>query len=271
MGKRILSPAALLLGLTLFFGQPRSAKGLDIAVVICDVAMFSCPADDIVPGSLFQYIPNNTLRPNTYILQSFSADGFTGTFLTADSGGKYIYAWGTGTAVSDLNDAGLYLDVSMRQNYVTAPGKWTFGESLNSTCDAAAQAGPASIAAQGQVNGTNLAVLGFPGDCAAGGVIASAGGYNFTVGRVTQMLAGASFQFPAAGETINLPFGDDFPNPDINDGNFFTPGNIPEGFTQVQNTPEPSTVALIGLGVCAMAFFRIRSKSVRRSTHVVLR
>jgi hypothetical protein len=262
MGKLILSPAALVLGLTLFFGQPRSAKGLDVAVVICDVAMFSCPADDIVPGSLFQYIPNNTLRPNTYIVQSFSADGFSGTFLTADSGGKYIYAWGTGTATADANNTGLYLDVSFRQNYVTQSGSWTFGESLNANCNAAAQGDNASIAAQGQVNGNNLAVLGAPNDCGlnGGSVVASAGGYSLRVGRVTQMLGGVSYLLPAAGDTITMPFGDDFPNPDIDGGNFFTPGNIPAGFTEVQNTPEPSTLALLGFGICAMAFFRIRRK-----------
>jgi hypothetical protein len=261
MGKRILNPAALLFGLTLFIGHTPPAKALDVAVVICDVAMFSCPEQDIVPGSLFQFIPNNTLQANKYILQSFSADGFTGTFVTADSGGKFIYAWGTGTAVSNAADAGNYLDVSIRQNYVTASGKWTFGESLNANCDAAAQGGVASIAAQGQVNNNNMAVLGAPMDCGAAGgnVVASSGGYSLTVGKVTTMLIGASFQFPAAGETITLPFGDDFPNPDINNGDFITDTNIPSDLAQQQNTPEPSTLILMCGGICAMAALRRRS------------
>jgi hypothetical protein len=267
MGKRILSPAALLLGLTFFIGLPRSAKALDVAVVICDVSMFSCPADDIVPGSLFQFIPNNILGSNKYIVQGAGADGFTGTFVTADSGGLYIYAWGTGTATSNALDAGKYLDVSIRQNYSTVPsrlsGTWTFGESLSATCDAAAQGAGASIAAQGQVNGSNLAVLGTLGDCAAGGVVASAGGYKFNVGGVTQMLDGASFLMPAAGETITLPFGDDFPNPDINNGGFITNTDIPSGFTQQANTPEPSALAFMALWICLAAY--LRRRSVRRS------
>jgi hypothetical protein len=260
MGKRILSAAGLLFGLTLFIAQPRPAKALDVAVVVCDVAMFSCPEGDIVAGTLFQYIPNNTLGANKYIVQSFGADGFTGTFVTADSGGKYIYAWGTGTATSNAVDAGNYLDVSIRQNYVTVPGTWTFGESLNANCDAAAQGANASIAAQGQVNNNNLGVLGAPMDCGLnGGVVnSSSGGYILGVGKVTTMILGASFLFPAAGETINLPFGDDFPNPNIKDGKFITDTDIPEGITKQLNTPEPSTLVLMAAGICTMACLRRR-------------
>lgn len=264
MGKRILTPFGLLLGLTLFFGPARQAKALDVAVVICDVSMFSCPENDIVAGSLFQYIPNNVLGANKYIVQSFSADGYTGTFVTADSGGKYIYAWGTGTAVANAADAGLYLDVSMRQTYVTQSGKWTFGESLNANCNAAAQGDGSSIAAQGQVQGTNLAVLGSLGDCAGGNVVAQSTGYQFTLGTRTQMVAGVSFQLGAVGDTITLPFGDDFPDPSINFNdpnnplNLITDTNIPDGFTPQDNTPEPSTLALLCGGICAMALLRKR-------------
>jgi len=265
MGKHIFTPFGLLAGLTLFFGQAREAKALDVAVVICDVSMFSCPENDIVAGSLFQYIPNNVLGANKYIVQSFSADGYTGTFVTADSGGKFIYAWGTGTAVANAADAGLYLDVSMRQTYVTQSGKWTFGESLNANCNAAAQGDASSIAAQGQVIGTNLAVLGAPGDCGnnGGNVVASSNGYQFTLGTRSQMLAGVSFQLGAVGDTITLPFGDDFPNPDINNGDFITNTSIPAGFTQQVNTPEPSTLAVLCPGLCAMALLRKRLQRAR--------
>jgi len=260
MGKRILTPFGLLAGLTLFFGQAREAKALDVAVVICTVADFSCPEANIVGGTLFQYIPNNVLGANRYIVQSFSADGYTGTFVTADSGGKFIYAWGTGQAVANALDAGNYLDVSMRQTYVTAPGTWTFGESLNANCDAASQADASSIAAQGQVNGNNMAVLGAPGDCGQnnGSVIASSGGYLLNVGTRTQMLAGVSFKLGAVGDTITLPFGDDFPNPDINNGDFITNTTIPTDFTAQDNTPEPSTLAVMCAGLCAMALLRKR-------------
>jgi hypothetical protein len=273
MGKHILTPFGLLAGMTLFFGHAREAKALDVAVVICDVSMFSCPENDIVAGSLFQFIPNNVLLPNKYIVQSFSADGYTGTFVTADSGGKYIYAWGTGTAVANAADAGLYLDVSMRQTYVTQSGSWTFGESLNANCNAAAQGDASSIAAQGQVNGNNMPVLGAVGDCGnnGGNVVASSGGFSLGVGTRTQTLAGVSFQLGAVGDTITLPFGDDFPDPTINFSdpnnplNFITNTDIPNGFTPQANTPEPSTLGVMGVGICAIALLQKRFANALRS------
>jgi hypothetical protein len=274
---RVLFPAGLFLGLTLFVTLPHSAEAEDVALVICDVAQFSCPADDIVDGSLFQLIPNNLLRANRYIVQPINyADPlglvtFNGTFVTADSAGKYIYAWGTGTATANQGMAGLYLDVSIRQRYVTVPGTWSFSEMLNATCDANATAAPSSsIGFQGQVNNANLSVLGTPGDCAGGGVIAGAGPFVKNVGTVTTMLAGAQFLFAPGGafqQTITLPFGDDFPNPTINfndpnnPDNFITNLDIPQGFTQDANTPEPSYLVLLAAAIFAMAFLRTKNRT----------
>ena len=263
--------SGLLLGLTIFLAQPRPAKALDVAVVICDVGLFSCPAGDIVGDSLFQFIPGNLLRANHYIVQpvAYSDLGvsFTGTFVTADAGGKFIYAWGTGTA-TDNNAAlaGDFLDVSIRQNYVTVPGTWTFGETMSGGCDANATADTSSVASQGQVNGVNLpAVLGGVGDCATGSFSFAAGGFTRNVGTVTQMLAGAQFLFNAGNvpQSINLPFGSDFPDPTINDGNFITNTDIPDGFTQDMNTPEPSALALEFLAACFICGFAYQ-RSPRR-------
>jgi hypothetical protein len=81
------------------------------------------------------------------------------------------------------------------------------------------------------------------------------------------MLAGAQFLFNAGGlpQNINLPFGSDFPDPTINDGNFITNTDIPGGFTQETNTPEPSTLAfefLAGCFICGIAYRRSRRETV---------
>jgi hypothetical protein len=269
-----LYPAALWLGLSLFVALPRAAQAEDVAIVICDVAQFSCPEGDIVAGSLFQLIPNNLLRANRYIVQPINYvdpgfASFSGTFVTADAGGKFIYAWGTGTATVTAAMSNLYLDVSFRQNYVTVPGVWSFGEMLNANCDANAVADSSSIGFQGQVNGANLPTLGPQGDCAGTNIVASAGPFTKTVGTVTTMLAGAQFFFPAGGnfnQSITLPFGDDFPDPSINFNdpnnplNFITNLDIPDGFTQDANTPEPSYVVLLAAGMCGLWLARARSR-----------
>jgi hypothetical protein len=274
-----LYPAALWLGFSLFLALPRAAQAEDVAFVICDVALFSCPEGDIVAGSLAQLIPNNLLGANRYIVQPVKYDDlqglvdFTGTFVTADSGGKFIYAWGTGTATATAGMANLYLDVSIRQRYVTVPGLWSFGEMLNATCDPNAVADSSSIGFQGQVNNANLPVLGPMGDCAATNIVASAGPFTKTVGTVTTMIAGAQFFFPAGGnfnQIITLPFGDDFPNPSINFNdpnnplNFITNLDIPDGFTQDANVPEPSYVVLLAAGMSGLRFLRARPRRVSR-------
>jgi hypothetical protein len=270
-----LYPAALWLGLSLFMALPRAAQAEDVAIVICDVGQFSCPEGDIVGGSLFQLIPNNLLRANRYIVQPINYvdpgfASFNGTFVTADAGGKFIYAWGTGTATATAAMSNLYLDVSFRQNYVTVPGVWSFGEMLNANCDANAMADSSSIGFQGQVNGSNLPTLGAVGDCAAGNIVAGAGPFTKSVGSVTQMLAGAQFFFPAGGnfnQSITLPFGDDFPDPTIsfndtnNPLNFITNQDIPDGFTQDANVPEPTYVVLLAAG----GLWLVRARSRRAS------
>lgn len=255
----------LLLSLSIFVALTSVAQAEDVAIVVCDVAQFSCPEADIVGGTLFQLIPNNLLRANRYIVQPIVYNAgivsFSGTFVTADAGGKFIYAWGTGTATATAGMSNLFLDVSFRQNYVTVPGLWSFGEMLNANCDANAVADSSSIGFQGQVNGSNLPVLGPPGDCANTNIVASAGPFSKSVGSVTQMLAGAQFFFPAGGnfnQQITLPFGDDFPNPSLNFNdpnnplNFITNSDVPEGFIQEANAPEPAyvgwlAVAMLGL------------------------
>jgi hypothetical protein len=183
--------------------------------------------------------------------------------------------WGTGTATANAGMAGDYLDLSIRQNYVTAPGLWSFSEILSGTCDANAAGNPATVGLQGQVNGNNLAALGALGDCAGTPFTYSAVPAGLvTVGSVTQMIAGVQYFFPAGGgaafpESITLPFGDDFPNPSItfndpnNPFNFVTNTDIPISLTQQSNAPEPDTLALTGLGALALAAAGLRGSRRR--------
>jgi hypothetical protein len=88
------------------------------------------------------------------------------------------------------------------------------------------------------------------------------------------MLAGAQFFFAPGGafqQTITLPFGDDFPNPSINfndpnnPDNFITNVDIPQGFTEQANTPEPSYVVLLVGGMFGLALLRMRRAGSRMS------
>jgi hypothetical protein len=273
MSKPVAWPSCILLCFALFLGQTRHANADDVAIVICDVAAFSCPAADIVGNSLFQLIPNNLLGPNQYTVQSvvYNANGIdlNATFVTADSRGTYIYAWGTATVTATGAVAGDFLDVSIRQSYVTVPGTWAFGEMLTGSCDANAIGSAASVGFQGQVNAVNLPVIGPPGDCSLSPFSYTAGGILRGLGSITQMIGGVQYAFPEGGaynETITLPFGDDYPDPTINfndpnnPDNFITDTDIPAGFTEIANSPEPSTWYLVGSGIGALALLRKRSK-----------
>ena len=74
------------------------------------------------------------------------------------------------------------------------------------------------------------------------------------------MLAGAQFFFAPGGalqQTVTLPFGDNFNDPN-NPDNFITNVDIPQGFTEVTNTPEPSYVVLLAGAMLGLALLRMR-------------
>jgi hypothetical protein len=286
----IACPSALVLVSSLFLAQPRKAKADDVQIIVCTVAAFVCPIANTYANEGFLYTPGNLLFANTYTIQNVQLGGlgfadpdaffntFNATYVTADVAGKWIYMWGTATVTVNANVMAqaaaqgiqnLYVDVALRQNYVTTPGLWAFTEGLSANCDANAMGG-ASVAFQGQVNGSNLPVVGFPNDCVISPFfLIPTSPTSQTVGGITQLIGGVEYAFPVAGnypETITLPFGSEFPDPAINFNdpnnplNFITDADIPPGLTLVANTPEPSTWTLLGTGITALALLRKRHK-----------
>jgi hypothetical protein len=283
--------SALALVSSLFLTQPRPAKADDIQIIVCTVAAFVCPVGNTFANEGFLYVPGNTLLANTYTIQNVNLGGpgfldpnnffntFSATYVTADVGGKWIYLWGTATVTVNQNLAAkaaqlgiqnLYIDVALRQDYVTTPGLWTFNEGLSGSCDANAIAGNATVAFQGQINGFNMPVIAVPNICALSPFsLVPASPTLQTVGGITQLIGGVEYSFPANGnypETITLPFGDEFPDPAINfndpnnPDNFITNTDIPPGLTLVAITPEPSTWTLLGSGIATLALLRSHHK-----------
>jgi hypothetical protein len=158
----------------------------------------------------------------------------------------------------------LYLDVAVSQNYVTAPGVWSFGELNVGSCNAAAGAAGSTSTVLGLVNGAPMAPLTglCPGPFAVG-----SGPYVAGLGLVTNLSAAAQFVFgPSAGiQAITLPWGDDLPfdqtNFDFNSINngFITPDNIPGGFQDA--APEPASFSLMGGALCIAGFCLRRRKA----------
>ena len=288
IGRLVARPSALVWAFPLFLAQPRVAKADDVQVIVCTVADFVCPVANTFANEGFLYTPGNLLLPNTYTIQNVNLGGpgfldpdnffnsFSATYVTADVAGRWIYMWGTATVSmkQDLADEAnllgvknLYVDVALRQNYVTKPGTWSFNEGLAGNCDMNAMPG-AGVAFQGQVNGANLPVIGGAGDCAGSPFAFTNGPTLQGVGTVTQLIGGVEYQFSAAGnypETITLPFGSEFPDPAINFNdpnnplNFITNTDIPPGLTLVANVPEPASWMLLGSALGAIALLRRRA------------
>jgi hypothetical protein len=270
--KRISEFLPLFLLVALFVAQPNQAKATTVAAVICTGAEFPClPADVVDSGIRANGV--GLLGPNRYAILPFSFSdalmSFNGTVAVADSAGKFIYSWGTGTATAGGLGIGLYLDVGITQNYVTAPGGWGISEMNVGTCNATAAANASTSLLQGAVNGVALPVLGAIGDCAIAPFAYGAGPFAFTLGLNTNLTAAAQFFFApglAGVQTITLPWGDDFPDPTINFNdpndplNFITPSDLPNNFLDA--APEPATFGLVGgiLGMAAMVRRRFGRK-----------
>jgi len=249
----------------------QSAKATTVTAVICNNADFLCnqPGDVVIDSGIRTDLVG-LLGASQYTLLPFNfADAlmsFSGTVVAADAGAKFIYLWGTGTASTVAAPAGDYLDVTITQSYLTVPGPWGFSEIDVGTCNAVAQANASTSEMVGVVNGAALPVLGAAGDC-ANAPFAFAAGPGFTlVPAITTMTAAAQFFFAggAAGQTITLPWGDDFPDPTINFNdpnnpfNFITNTDIPAGFTLA---PEPAMSGLFGGGLLvAVSVWRRRGR-----------
>jgi hypothetical protein len=258
---------------------PTSAHAGVVTATLCTGADFFCnaPGDTVVDSGI-RSNGVGLLGVNRFAIQPFAfADArlnFTGTVVVADRGGQFIYSWGTGVATAFdplLNGAsggiGLFLDITISQNYLTVPGVGAFAELNAGTCNATASANASTSLVQGVVNGVTLPVLGGVGDCAIAPFAFGSGPFLRNVGLVTNMSAAAQFFFApgaAGAQQITLPWGDDFPDPALNFNdpnnpqNFITNTDIPQGLTDL---PEPGTFTQLGGALCAVALWlRRRSK-----------
>jgi PEP-CTERM motif len=181
---------------------------------------------------------------------------FTGTMFALDSQGKFVYLWGGGVGTNKLGVGPLWLDVQLSQSYVTVPGNWTFSEFNSGNCNAAATAAGDNILATVAINGaTPLPVMN--GVCSP---FAVAGGpVGVGLGAITTLTGLAQFRFNAGAvnQQVDLPWGEDFPDPAITV--FPDPDHIPVGFAE--QTPEPATWILMGGGLLAAGLVRRRSLS----------
>ena len=275
--KYCLSAGALLAAICML---PIGANAVVVTAAICNNADFLCnQPGDVVLDSGIRANGVGILGANRYSILPFLFNdalmNFTGNVVVADSGGQYIYSWGTGTATAFdplLNGAsggiGFFLDVTISQNYITVPGLWGFSEMNVGNCNATASLNGSTSLVQGVVNGAALPVLGVVGDCAGAPFAFGSGPWLQNVGLVTNMTAAAQFYFApglAGAQQITLPWGDDFPDPTINFNdpnnpqNFITLNDIPAGF--VDQTPEPGTLTMLGGALCLIGLgFRKRSK-----------
>ena len=257
---------SLLLGATLLaaicVAHPQRAHAATVTAVLCAGAEFPClPADTLDAG--FRSNGVGTLLANRYTLLPFVFDdasvNFTGTMLAVDSQGKFVYLWGGGVGTSKLGVGPLWLDVQLSQSYVTAPGVWSFSEFNSGSCNAAATGAGDNILATLGINGaTPLPVMN--GVCTPFNV--SGGPVGVGVGNVTNLtgLAQFKFNFGPVNQQVNLPWGEDFPDPAITI--FPDPNHLPAGFTEqtVQvPVPEPSTWLLMGVGLLSVALLRRRA------------
>jgi hypothetical protein len=252
--------SSLLLGVALLVAicaaHPQPAQAATVTAVLCAGPEFPC-----LPGNtLDSGFRTNSIGPllgNRYTILPFVFDdasvNFTGTMLAVDSQAKFVYLWGGGVGTSKLGVGPLWLDVQLSQTYVTVPGVWSFSEFNSGNCNAAATAAGDNILATVAINGaTPLPVMN--GVCSP---FAVAGGpVGVALGGITTLTGLAQFRFNAGAvnQQVDLPWGEDFPDPAITI--FPDPNNLPVGFTE--QTPEPATWLLMGGGLLAAGLVRRR-------------
>jgi len=270
---RSIGFAALILG-AMVSVTPVTGHAAQVTAVECTVNIFPCPLANIIDAGV-RNDGVTVLPANTFDILPFAfanADvTFNGVMMATDIQGGWIYNWGSGTA-TDVSLApppgGFFLDVAFQQTYVTVPGGAVFNDMIQGTCNGGPFANT-GVVVQGIVNSTGLSVLG---PFACGGALPFAGvgiPVGGTVGLFTTLTGVAQFFFDsngALGQSITLPWGDDFPDPafDFNDPNNplneFTPQNVGAD-AALANIPEPGSVSLIG-GALLLAglSFRARKK-----------
>jgi hypothetical protein len=270
MTKLRLRLASLLLG-ALFVALPQVSHAVSVSAVQCAVQQYPClPGNIIASGALsngINLLPGNTFTRMNYTFGN-AAVSFTGSVMATDVAGAWTYLWATGTA-TDLLGGALTLDVAYQQlNYATIAGGATYNDMIIGGCAGGTGANSGAIA-QGVVNATGLSVI--VGNCSLFNPFASVGNpVGGTVGAWTSLTAAAEFVFTAgsaAGSTVTLPWGDDFPDPSItgdpNSNGYIDPTDttdINNLGLQVEN-PEPGTFIMMGGAGLAALLIRRRRKN----------
>lgn len=240
-------------------GPATNSNAGTVTAVLCAAQTYTCPVGQVLDSGT-QSDGVAILPGNTYALMNFAfADAlvtFTGTVLATDIAGQWIYDWGSGTA-TNLLGLPLTLDVSFQESFVTLAGGATFNDMIVGGCAGGTGANSGAIG-QGVVNLTGLSVL--TGNCSVANPFALSGTpVSGTISGVTTLTGAAQFEFTAGsgpGSSITLPWGDDFPDPNIpgDAQGFIDPNNIPAGLTNA--VPEPGTLFLTGGFLCLAGLLR---------------
>jgi PEP-CTERM motif-containing protein len=271
MRKFPLPFGALFLG-ALFVAQPQPTHAATVVAALCAVQQYPCLGGNILDSGVRTNFVGG-LGANRFTIMPFSfadaAVSFTGTTMATDVAGKWIYLWATGTATDILGGA-LTLDVAFQQtNYLTVPGLWGFNDMVIGGCAGGTAANSGAVA-QGAVNATGLSIL--TGNCSVNNPFVRAGiPVGGGLGFFTTLTAAAQFVFTAgsaAGSTIALPWGDDFPDPNVlgdpSSLGFIDPSDTSDitslGLTPGATTPEPGTMVLLGIALAGLGFVNRRRR-----------
>jgi len=260
----LLIPAALMMAL------PRPSNAGVITAVQCAVQVYPCPGGAIIAsGTQTNFV--NVIGANQFSILNYNfgnaAVSYSGTVMGTDIAGTWIYLWGSGTVTDKLGGA-LVLDVAFQQNYLTFAGPAVFNDAIVGGCGGGVGANSGAIG-QGIVNATGLSVL--IGNCSTFNPFVVVGNaVGGAIGNLTTLTGAAQFVFTAgsaAGSTVTLPWGDDFPDPALNFNDPNNPLNLIDpaddaglGLTSAA-TPEPATFTLFGGALCLAGLLRRRKRA----------
>jgi hypothetical protein len=239
--------------------QPQQAHATTMLATVCTIAFNPCPAGDILDQGI-RTNGVNTLAANRYAVLPFvfvdAASSVTGDVVVADVAGKYIYLVGFGAATSTVGP--IDIDIAISQTYRTLSGKWTFSGFNIGSCNAAATADGDGVTSLPYVNGVKL---GAPVSSPCSPFAQGFGPKQQLVGPYTTLTAAAIFGFNGGGaQLITLPWGDDFPDPDLSNLNVDSTTTLSsyesalqsDGLSMGGPVPEPAIWAIMLVGIFGM-------------------